>query len=115
MRARQTGRSAPATKTAGGSTSTSVAPSVANSEPGALGDILSTWVIAPLMFLFLLWDTGSLKRGLLRAVPNRLFEPALTVLDDVDQAFGNYVRGIFLECCSLGFTVMVFLIVVGVP
>jgi predicted PurR-regulated permease PerM len=114
MRARQTGRSAPATKTAGGSTSTSVAPSVANSEPGALGDILSTWVIAPLMFLFLLWDTGSLKRGLLRAVPNRLFEPALTVLDDVDQAFGNYVRGIFLECCSLGLTVMVFLIVVGV-
>ncbi len=114
MRARQTGRSAPATKTAGGSTSTSVAPSVANSEPGALGDILSTWVIAPLIFLFLLWDTGSLKRGLLRAVPNRLFEPALTVLDDVDQAFGNYVRGIFLECCSLGLTVMVFLIVVGV-
>jgi predicted PurR-regulated permease PerM len=115
MRARQTGRAAPATKTAGGSTSTSAAPSVANSEPGALADILSTWMIAPLIFLFLLWDTGSLKRGLLRAVPNRLFEPALAVLDDVDQAFGNYVRGIFLECCSLGLTVMVFLIVVGVP
>jgi predicted PurR-regulated permease PerM len=114
MRARQTGRAAPATKTAGGSTSTSAAPSVANSEPGALGDILSTWMIAPLIFLFLLWDTGSLKRGLLRAVPNRLFEPALAVLDDVDEAFGNYVRGIFLECCSLGLTVMVFLIVVGV-
>jgi predicted PurR-regulated permease PerM len=115
MRARQTGRAAPATKTVGGSTSTSAAPSVANSEPGALGDILSTWMIAPLVFLFLLADTGSLKRGLLRAVPNRLFEPALAVLDDVDHAFGNYVRGIFLECCSLGLTVMVFLIVIGVP
>ncbi len=115
MRARQTGRAAPATKTAGGSTPTSAAPPVANSEPGALGDMLSTWVIAPLIFLFLLWDTGSLKRGLLRAVPNRLFEPALAVLDDVDQAFGNYVRGIFLECCALGVTVMVFLVVVGVP
>jgi predicted PurR-regulated permease PerM len=115
MRARQTGRAAPATKTADGSTSTSAAPSVANSEPGALGDILSTWMIAPLIFLFLLWDTGTLKRSLLRAVPNRLFEPALAVLDDVDQAFGNYVRGIFLECCSLGLTVLVFLTVVGVP
>ena len=115
MRARRTGRAAPATKTVGGSTSTSAAPSVANSEPGALGDILSTWMIAPLVFLFLLADTGSLKRGLLRAVPTRLFEPALAVLDDVDHAFGNYVRGIFLECCSLGLTVMVFLIVVGVP
>jgi predicted PurR-regulated permease PerM len=115
IRARQTGRAAPATRTAGGSTPTSAAPPVANSEPGALGDMLSTWVIAPLIFLFLLWDTGSLKRGLLRAVPNRLFEPALSVLDDVDQAFGNYVRGIFLECCALGLTVMVFLVVVGVP
>ena len=115
MRARQTGRAIPATKPAGGSTSTSAAPSVATSEPGALGDVLSTWMIAPLIFLFLLWDTGSLKRGLLRAVPNRLFEPALAVLADVDEAFGNYVRGIFLECCSLGLTVMVFLIVVGVP
>jgi predicted PurR-regulated permease PerM len=115
IRARQTGRAAPATRTAAGSTSASTAPPVANSEPGALGDILSTWVIAPLIFLFLLWDTGTLKRGLFRAVPNRLFEPALAVLDDVDEAFGNYVRGIFLECCLLGLTVMVFLIVIGVP
>jgi predicted PurR-regulated permease PerM len=115
MRARHSGRAAPATTTAGGSTSTSAARPVTDSEPGALGDILSTWVIAPLIFLFLLSDTGRLKRGLLRAVPNRLFEPALAVLDDVDEAFGNYVRGIFLECCSLGLTVMVFLAVVGVP
>ena len=115
MRARHTGRAAPATKTDDGSTSTAAAPPVGTSEPGALGNILSTWMIAPLIFLFLLWDTGGLKRGLLRAVPNRLFEPALAVLDDVDRAFGKYVRGIFLECCSLGLTVMVFLIVVGVP
>ena len=115
MRARHTGRAVPATNIAGGSTSTSAAPPVAHSEPGALGDILSTWIIAPLFFLFLLWDTGNLKRGLFRAIPNRLFEPALAVLDDVDHAFGNYVRGIFLECCSLGLTVLVFLTVVGVP
>jgi predicted PurR-regulated permease PerM len=115
MRARHTGRAAPPTKTAGGSTSTAAPPAVATSEPPGLGNILSTWMIAPLIFLFLLWDTGTLKRGLLRAVPNRLFEPALAVLDDVDEAFGNYVRGIFLECCSLGLTVLVFLTVVGVP
>ncbi len=114
MRARHTGRAAPATNTAGGSTSTAAAPPVGTGEPGAVGNIVSTWMIAPLVFFFLLWDTGSLKRGLLRAVPNRLFEPALAVLDDVDHAFGNYVRGIFLECCLLGLTVSVFLTVVGV-
>ena len=115
MRARLSGRGAPATTTAGASTSSSAPRPPTNSDPGALGDILSTWVIAPLIFLFLLWDSGTLKRGLLRAVPNRLFEPALAVLDDVDEAFGKYVRGIFLECCSLGLTVLVFLTLVGVP
>lgn len=72
-------------------------------------------MIAPLIFLFLLADTGTIKRGLLRAVPNRLFEPALAVLADVDEALGNYVRGMFLECCSLGVTVIVFIAIVGVP
>ncbi|HEY7518450.1 MAG TPA: AI-2E family transporter [Methylomirabilota bacterium] len=115
MRARHTGREAPATTSAGGSTSTSAAPPAENGEPGGLGDILSTWMIAPLIFLFLLWDTGGLKRGLLAAVPNRLFEPAIAVLDDVDNAFGKYVRGIFLECCALGLTVLVFLTLIGVP
>lgn len=115
MRARQTGRPAPLPNPAGGSTSPSAAPPGGTSEPGALGDVLATWMFAPLIFFFLLWDTGRLKRGLLRAVPNRLFEPTLAVLDDVDHAFGNYVRGIFLECCALGLTVMVFLTIVGVP
>ena len=71
----------------------------------ALGEILSTWIVAPLVFLFLLQDTGEIKQGLLRAVPNRLFEPALTVLADLDRALGDYVRGIVLECGLLGLTV----------
>ena len=80
-----------------------------------LGEILSTWIVAPLVFLFLLRDTGEIQRGLLRAVPNRLFEPALTVLADLDRALGDYLRGIFLECCLLGLTVGLFLTLIGVP
>ena len=80
----------------------------------ALGHILSTWIIAPPIFLFLLWDTGEIKRGILRAVPNRLFEPALTVLADLDRALGDYMRGIFLECVLLGLTVTLLLPFVGV-
>ncbi|HVP78904.1 MAG TPA: AI-2E family transporter [Thermodesulfobacteriota bacterium] len=80
-----------------------------------LGHVLSTWIIAPLIFLFLLRDTGEIKRGLLRAVPNRLFEPALIVLSDLDRALGNYLRGIFLECVFLGLTVALLLATVGIP
>ena len=115
MRARRTGRAEPATKTVGGAPSSAPPTSVAKSEPAGLGDVLSTWIIAPLIFLFLLWDTGRVKRGLLTAVPNRLFEPALAIMADVDEALGNYVRGIFLECCALGLTVIVFTAIVGVP
>jgi predicted PurR-regulated permease PerM len=116
IRAGRARRADAATPTSGPSASTS-APSTspAQNDPPALGDILSTWVVAPLIFLFLLWDSGDLKRGLLGMVPNRLFEPALAVLADIDHAVGDYVRGIFLECCALGLTVLVFLAIVGVP
>jgi len=115
LRARRTGRAEPATRTLAGPPTNPAPTSAAKSAPAPLGTILSTWMISPVVFLFLLWDTGNIKRGLLRAVPNRLFEPALAVLADVDQALGDYVRGIFLECCSLGLTVMVFIAIVGVP
>ena len=110
MRARRTGRAEAATRTSG-----EPAPASTPMAPPALGDILSTWAIAPLIFLFLLWDTGDIKRGLVSAVPNRFFEPTLAVLADVDEALGNYIRGIFLECCLLGLTVLVGMMIVGVP
>ena len=109
------GRADTATRTSGRAASSSAPTSQGQSAPPALGDVLSTWVIAPLIFLFLLWDSGDLKRGVLSMVPNRLFEPALAVLADIDRALGDYVRGIFLECCALGLTVVVFLAIVGVP
>jgi predicted PurR-regulated permease PerM len=115
LRARRTGRAEPATRTVDEPSASTPPTSTAKSEPAGLGDVLSSWIIAPLIFLFLLWDTGTIKRGLLSAVPNRLFEPALAVAADVDEALGNYVRGIFLECCLLGLTVLVFMAIVGVP
>ena len=115
MRARRTGRNQPATKASDGPPSSPAATGETESGAAGLGGILSTWAIAPLFFLFLLWDTGSIKRGLLRALPNRLFEPALAVLADIDEAVGSYVRGLFLECCALGVTVMLFTAIVGVP
>jgi predicted PurR-regulated permease PerM len=79
-----------------------------------LGNILSAWFIAPLVFLFLLGDTGEIKRALLSTLPNSLFEPALRVLEDLDRALGRYMRGLFLECALLGLSVAVLLGIVGV-
>jgi predicted PurR-regulated permease PerM len=81
----------------------------------ALAAILSTWVVAPTVFLFLLRDTGEIKRGFLSLVPNRLFEPTLAVLADLDGALGSYLRGVFLECSLLGLAVSLLFTVVGIP
>jgi predicted PurR-regulated permease PerM len=81
----------------------------------ALAALLSTWVVAPAVFLFLLRDTGEIKRGFLRTVPNRLFEPALAILTDLDRALGGYVRGVFLESAALGISVALLLVILGLP
>jgi predicted PurR-regulated permease PerM len=114
--ARRTASTDRAARSVEGAPPTAPAPtSLARTPLTTLGELLSTWVIAPLVFLFLLRDNGEIKRGLLRVVPNRLFEPALTVLADLDRALGAYLRGIFLECCLLGLSVLVLLVIIGIP
>jgi predicted PurR-regulated permease PerM len=81
----------------------------------ALARILSTWVIAPTVFFFLLRDTGEIKRGFLRLIPNRLFEPTLEVLADLDGALGSYLRGVFLECFLLSLALALLFAAVGIP
>jgi predicted PurR-regulated permease PerM len=80
-----------------------------------LGEALSTWIVAPAVFFFLLRDANQIKIGFLRAVPNRVFEPTLAVFADLDRALGGYVRGLFLEGCFLGVSVGLLLRVLGVP
>lgn len=81
----------------------------------SLAAILSTWVVAPTVFLFLLRDTGEIKRAFLALVPNRLFEPTLAVLADLDGALGSYLRGVFLECALLGLALALLFAAVGIP
>lgn len=78
----------------------------------AIINIASIWLIMPVVFLFILVDDGRLKKGLMRVIPNTYFEMALTAIDNVDQAIGNYLRGTFLEvlAVTLSFWILLFLI-----
>src|SRR3989339_985254 len=77
------------------------------------GHSMAHWIILPFVFLFLLMDNGAIKRYFVGLVPNRYFEVALTVLDNVDEAIGNYLRGTFLECSLVGLTFIVLLALFG--
>src|SRR5262249_50332473 len=75
----------------------------------------SPWILAPLVFVFLCFDNGQIRRFFIRLVPNRYFELSLTVLDRLDDAIGRYLRGTLIECFLVGLTLVVGLILLGIP
>jgi len=76
---------------------------------------LSAWMLAPLIFIFLGFDNGQIRRFFIGLVPNRYFELSLTVLDRLDDAIGRYLRGTLTECFLVGLCLTVGLILLGIP
>ena len=81
----------------------------------SLVESLSIWILAPLIFIFLGFDNGQMRRYAVGLVPNRYFELSLTVLDMLDDAIGKYLRGTLLECSLVGGTLALGLILLGIP
>jgi predicted PurR-regulated permease PerM len=79
----------------------------------ALLGILSIWFLTPIVFIFFLLDDGAMERFFVKIVPNRYFELSLTVLEEVDNAIGKYLRGLSMECGLVAITMTAGLLVVG--
>ncbi len=93
---------------------------IKNSEPSSesptfLLYTLSLWMICPLVFLFLIFDNGQIRKFLVGLVPNSYFEVTLTLLDRLDEALGLYLRGTAMECSLVGFSTFVGLALLGFP
>jgi predicted PurR-regulated permease PerM len=76
---------------------------------------LSAWILAPLIFVFLGFDNGQIRRFFISLVPNRYFELSLTILDRLDEAIGKYLRGTLTSCFLVGLTLTLGLILLGIP
>lgn len=76
-------------------------------------NILSIWLVMPVMFFFFLIDNGQIKKKLISLVPNTYFEMSLNVLNNVDKVIGNYLRGTLLETLLMAVTLWVLLSVIG--
>ena len=72
-------------------------------------------MLAPLIFFFLGFDNGQIRRFFISLVPNRYFELSLTVLDRLDEAIGNYLRGTLTDCFLVALTLTLGLILLGIP
>ena len=108
-------------KTPAGAVSPTAPAAVASTQPPAaeegttLENKLSAWMLAPLIFVFLGFDNGQIRRFFISLVPNRYFELSLTVLDRLDAAIGRYLRGTLMECFLVGLTLILGLILLGIP
>jgi predicted PurR-regulated permease PerM len=102
---------APAAAPAATSTVTApVQPAVAGE-----GSSWEPWILAPLIFVFLGFDNGQIRRYFIGLVPNRYFELSLTLLDRLDNAIGKYLRGTLMECALVGLTLCLGLVLLGTP
>lgn len=76
---------------------------------------MSLWSLSPLVFLFLIFDNGQIRRYLVRMVPNKYFEVTLTLLDRLDEAIGLYLRGTATECVLVALSMFIGLSFLGLP
>ncbi|MGB9475786.1 MAG: AI-2E family transporter [Candidatus Udaeobacter sp.] len=108
-------------KPAVGEASPTVPAAAAAAQPPAaeegtsLESKVSAWMLAPLIFIFLGFDNGQIRRFFIGLVPNRYFELSLTVIDELDDAIGRYLRGTLTECFLVGLTLTLGLILLGIP
>ncbi len=79
----------------------------------SIKNAIEIWIIMPLVFLFLLIDEGEIKRFFIGLVPNRYFEVSLAVVDKVNRAIGNYLRGILMACSLVGATYSLLFFLIG--
>jgi len=105
----------PEEATAAAPTATAPFAAPVGSPAAPKGSSLEAWILAPLIFLFLGFDNGQMRRYFISLVPNRYFELSLTLLDRLDDAIGKYLRGTLMECFLVGLTLCLGLILLGIP
>jgi predicted PurR-regulated permease PerM len=105
----------PEEATAAAPAATTAVPAPVEPPAARGGSSLEAWILAPLIFVFLGFDNGQMRRYFISLVPNRYFELSLTLLDRLDDAIGKYLRGTLTECFLVGLTLCVGLILLGIP
>src|SRR5262249_14891725 len=105
----------PEEATAAAPTATAPVAAPVGTPAAPKGSSLEAWILAPLIFIFLGFDNGQMRRYFISLVPNRYFELSLTLLDRLDDAIGKYLRGTLMECFLVGLTLCLGLILLGIP
>ncbi len=74
-----------------------------------------TFVLAPIIGIFLLLDGATMQKALIALVPNRYFETVLVLLHRVDRQVAGYLRGAASEAGLVIVILSLVLFLAGMP
>lgn len=77
--------------------------------------IVATFIIIPLLSIYLLADLDRLRAGLYRIVPRSRWGAASSLIEDIDRVIGGFIRGQLIVACTVGILLTIGLLIMHVP
>jgi predicted PurR-regulated permease PerM len=79
----------------------------------AAAGVLTALVLVPLFTFYILMDSEVYYYGFLRMIPQRWKQDATSLMNDIDEVLGRYIRGQLIVCGTIGASIAVALNLVG--
>lgn len=77
--------------------------------------VIATFIIIPLLSIYLLADLDRLRAGLYRIVPRSRWDAASSLIGDIDRVIGGFIRGQLIVACTIGILLTIGLLIMHVP
>ena len=78
-------------------------------------DTLLSVFIVPFLIFYILKDFDVFERAIVSYLPRSKRKTLVSLLKEIDEALGNYVRGQFLVCIIIGILAYIGYMIVGMP
>lgn len=79
-----------------------------------IGVVFNAFIV-PFLIFYMLKDFEVIERMILHYLPRSRRKSIVTLLKEIDEALGNYVRGQFLVCVIIGVLAYIGYILIGMP
>lgn len=79
-----------------------------------IGVVFNAFIV-PFLIFYMLKDFEAFERLILRYLPRSRRKSIVTLLKEIDEALGNYVRGQLLVCVIIGVLAYIGYMIIGMP
>lgn len=88
-------------------------PSALSNIIGIFTNLFAAFLVIPFATFFFLKDGSKIRRDILKLVPNKYFETALSLIDKIETRLGKYFRSVLLQSILVAFSSWLALTIVG--